>query len=173
MTKRHRIVFRGTGLKILVIHLHQAIAMITDERNANVRIKRQKRTHKKDIALPKHAPVLTVKICAPLEAAVIFVNKQIHFIIHDIRFLLMQVPLVMPVTLLSCMACTFKMHNLLVAISQICIIRQFQFLCLFTFQMFMVHSRGKLALQVTQCQLLKGFLAPKMKRSKIKMSGVL
>ena len=170
MTKRHHIVFPGTGLKILVIHLHQAIAMITDERNANVRIKRQKR---EDIALPKHAPVLTVKICAPLEAAVIFVNKQIHFIIHDIRFLLMQVPLVMPVTLLSCMACTFKTHNLFVAISQICIIRQFQFLCLFTFQMFMVHSRGKLALQVTQCQLLKGFLAPKMKRSKIKMSGVI
>lgn len=135
-------------------------------------IRRQKR--EEDIVLLKHVPVLTVeKIRAPLEAAVIFVNKQIHFIIQDIRFLLMEVPLLMPVTLLSCMACTFKTHNLFVVISRICIIRHFQFLCLFTFQMFMVYSRGKLPLQITQCQLLKGFLAPKMKRSKIKMSGVI
>ena len=120
MTKSRRIVFPGVGLKILVIHLHQAIAMITDERNANVRIRGQKR--EEDIAPLKHVPVLKVeKIRAPLETAVTFVNKQIHFIIQDIRFLLMQVPLVMPVTLLSCMACTFKTPNLFVVISRICI----------------------------------------------------
>ena len=110
---------------------------------------------------------------APLEAAVIFVNKQIHFIIQDIRFFLMEASLLTPVTFLSCMACAFKTDNLFIVILRICIIRQFQFLCLFTFQMFMVYSRGKLPLQITQCQLLKSFLAPTMKQSKIKMSGVI
>ena len=81
--------------------------MITDKRNANIRIRRQKR--EEDIALLKHVPVVTVEKF----------NKQIHFIIQDIRFLLMQLPLVMPVTLLSRMACTFKTHNLFLVISQI------------------------------------------------------
>lgn len=38
-----------------------------------------------------------------------------------------------------------------------------------------VHGllEGKLPLQITQCQLLKGFLDPKMKRRKVKRSGVI
>lgn len=150
--------FRGGGSKDIS---HSSSSSDRDDYGR----KKRKRTNIKEGKKRKRQP--------PLEAAVIFVNKQIHFIIQDIRFLLMEAPLLTPVTFLSCMACAFKTDNLFVVISQTCIIRQFQFLYLFTFQMFMVYSRGKLPLQITQCQLLKGFLAPTMKRSKIKMSGVI